>query len=115
MLGAGTLVIAAAGLALMVWDWSTPVSKGFFGIRGFAGLYAVGFGGVGALVTWRRPGHVVGWILAVVGLVEALDFVAFEYGLAASANHGLPGGRSNGSPGPGAWWRWRWCQRSPCR
>ena len=25
--GAGTLVIAAAGLALMAWDWSTPVPK----------------------------------------------------------------------------------------
>ena len=78
MLGAATLVLAAAGLALMAWDWSTPVPKGFFGIRGFAGLYAVGFGGVGALVTWRRPGHLVGWILAVMGLVEALDFVTFE-------------------------------------
>ena len=91
MLGAATLVIAAAGLALMAWDWSTPVPKGFFGIRGFAGLYAVGFGGVGALVTWRRPGHLVGWILAVMGLVEALDFVTFEYGLAASAGRSLPG------------------------
>ena len=37
-----TLMIAAAGLALMVWDWPTPVPRGFFGIRGFAGLYAVG-------------------------------------------------------------------------
>jgi len=91
LLGAATLVIAAAGLALMAWDWSTPVPKGFFGIRGFPGLYAVGFGGVGALVTWRRPGHLVGWILAVVGLVEALDFVTFEYGLAGSAGRGLPG------------------------
>jgi hypothetical protein len=91
LLGAGTLVIAAAGLALMAWDWSTPVPKGFFGIRGFAGLYAVGFGGVGALVTWRRPGHLVGWILAVMGLVEALDFATFEYGLAASAGRSLPG------------------------
>jgi hypothetical protein len=91
LLGAGTLVIAAAGLALMAWDWSTPVPRGFFGIRGFAGLYAVGFGGVGALVTWRRPGHLVGWILAVIGLVEALDFATFEYGLAARAGRSLPG------------------------
>jgi hypothetical protein len=91
LLGAATLVIAAAGLALMAWDWSTPVPRGFFGIRGFAGLYAIGFGGVGALLTWRRPGHPVGWILAATGLVEAVDFVTFEYGLAASAGHHLPG------------------------
>jgi hypothetical protein len=91
LLGAATLVLAAAGLALMAWDWSTPVPRGFFGIRGFAGLYAVGFGGVGAVLTWRRPGHPVGWILAATGLVEAVDFATFEYGLAASAGHGLPG------------------------
>jgi len=91
LLGAATLVLAAAGLALMVWDWSTPVPRGFFGIRGFAGLYAIGFGGVGALLTWRRPGHLMGWIFAATGLVEAADFATFEYGLAASAGHGLPG------------------------
>jgi hypothetical protein len=91
LLGAVTLVIAAAGLALMAWDWSAPVPRGFFGIRGFTGLYAIGFGGVGALLTWRRPGHPVGWILAAIGLVEAADFATFEYGLAASAGHSLPG------------------------
>jgi hypothetical protein len=91
LLGAATLVLAAAGLALMAWDWSTPVPGGFFGIRGFAGLYAVGFGGVGAVLTWRRPGHPVGWILAATGLVEAADFATFEYGLAASAGRNLPG------------------------
>jgi hypothetical protein len=46
---------------------------------------------VGALLTWRRPGHPVGWILAATGLVEAVDFATFEYGLAASAGHSLPG------------------------
>jgi hypothetical protein len=91
LLGAATLVIAAAGLALMAWDWSTPVPRGFFGICGFTGLYAVGFGGVGAVLTWRRPGHPVGWILAATGLVEAVDFATFEYGLAASAGRNLPG------------------------
>jgi hypothetical protein len=91
LLGAATLVAAAAGLALMAWDWSTPVPSGFFGIRGFAGLYAIGFGGAGALLTWRRPGHPVGWILAATGLVQAADFATFEYGLAASAGRSLPG------------------------
>ena len=56
LLGAATLVLAAAGLALMAWDWSTPGPRGFFGIRGFAVLYAIGFGGIGAVLTWRRPG-----------------------------------------------------------
>jgi hypothetical protein len=92
LLWAATLVATAVGLALLVWDWSAPVPRGFFGIRGFTGLYAVGFGCVGALLTWRRPGHPVGWIFAAAGLVDAVDFATFEYGLAASAGRGLPGG-----------------------
>jgi hypothetical protein len=84
-LGILTLVVAGVGLALLVWDWSAPVPAGFFGIRGFAGLFAVCFGGVGALLAWRRPGHPVGWIFAAAGLAQAVDFATFEYGLAASA------------------------------
>ena len=59
LLWAATLVVAAMGLAVMVWDWSTPVPGGSFVVRGFSGLWAVGFGGVGALLTRRRPG--TGW------------------------------------------------------
>jgi hypothetical protein len=93
LLWAATLVVAAAGLALLVWDWSTPVPKGSFGVRGFSGLWAVGFGSVGALLTWRRPGHPVGWIFAAAGLVAAVDFATFEYALAAVVGHrGLPAG-----------------------
>ena len=93
MLWAATVVVAAAGLALLIWDWPTPVPKGSFGVRGFSGLWAMGFGGVGALLTWRRPGHPVGWIFAAAGLVAAVNFATFEYALAAVVGHrGLPGG-----------------------
>jgi hypothetical protein len=91
LLPAATLAVAAAGLALLVRDWSTPVPRGFFGIRGFYGLFAAGFGGVGALLTWRRPRHPVGWIFAAAGLLAAVNFATFEYGLAASAGRRLPG------------------------
>jgi hypothetical protein len=94
VLWAATLVVAAVGLALLVWDWSTPVPKGSFGIRGFSGLWAVGFGSVGALLTWRRPGHPVGWIFAAAGLAAAAQFATFEYALAAIVGHrGLPAGQ----------------------
>ena len=91
LLAVTTLVVAAVGLALLVWDWSTPVPRGYFGIRGFYGLMAVGFGGVGALLTWRRPRHPVGWVFAAAGLLAAVNLATFEYGLAASAGHRLPG------------------------
>ena len=38
VVSAASLVLAAAGLALMVWNWSAPVPSGLFGIRGFTGL-----------------------------------------------------------------------------
>jgi signal transduction histidine kinase len=93
LLWAATLVVAGAGLALLVWDWSTPVPSGSFGVRGFSGLWAVGFGSVGALLTWRRPGHPVGWVFAAAGMLAAVDFASFEYALAAVVGHrGLPAG-----------------------
>ena len=85
LLWAVTLVVAAAGLALVAWDWPAPVPAGLFGIRGFDGVFAVCFGGVGALLTWRHPGHPVSWILAAAGLASAVNFATIEYGLAASA------------------------------
>jgi signal transduction histidine kinase len=93
LLRVATLVLAGMGLALLVWDWRTPVPGGSFGVRGFSGLWAVGFASVGALLTWRRPGHPVGWIIAAAGLLAAVDFASFEYALAAVVGHrGLPGG-----------------------
>jgi hypothetical protein len=88
LLSAVTLVITATGLALLAWDWPAPVPAGSFGIRGFNGVFAVCFGGVGALLTRRHPRHPVGWILAAAGLVSALNFAAIEYGLAGSAGRG---------------------------
>jgi hypothetical protein len=93
LLWAATLVVTAVGLAIMVWDWSAPVPSGSFGVRGFSGLWAVGFGGVGALLTRRRPGHPVGWIFAAAGMLAAVDFASFEYALAVVVGHrDLPAG-----------------------
>ena len=93
LLSVTTLVVTAIGLALLVWDWSTPAPSGSFGVRGFSGVWAVGFGLVGALLTMRRPGHPVGWIFAAAGMLAAVDFASFEYALAAVVGHrDLPAG-----------------------
>jgi hypothetical protein len=97
LLSVTTLVVTAIGLALLVWDWSTPVPSGSFGVRGFSGVWAVGFGLVGALLTRRRPGHPVGWIFAAAGMLAAVDFASFEYALAAVVGHrDLPAGEYMG-------------------
>jgi hypothetical protein len=97
LLSVTTLVVTAIGLALLVWDWSTPVPSGSFGVRGFSGVWAVGFGLVGALLTRRRPGHPVGWIFAAAGMLAAVDFASFEYALATVVGHqDLPAGEYMG-------------------
>ena len=97
LLSVTTLMVTAIGLALLVWDWSTPVPSGSFGVRGFSGVWAVGFGLVGALLTRRRPGHPVGWIFAAAGMLAAVDFASFEYALAAVVGHrDLPAGENVG-------------------
>ena len=97
MLSVTTLMVTAIGLALLVWDWSTPVPSGSFGVRGFSGVWAVGFGLVGALLTRRRPGHPVGWIFAAAGMLAAVDFASFEYALAVVVGHrDLPAGEYAG-------------------
>jgi len=37
LLAVTTLVVAAVGLVLLVWDWSTPVPRGFSGSGGSTG------------------------------------------------------------------------------
>jgi signal transduction histidine kinase len=96
LLAVGTLVLVAAGLALMVWDWATPVPAGYFGVRGFDGVLAIAFGGMGVLLTTRQPRHPIGWLFAAAALQSALSFASFEYALAATAGHRLPGARYAG-------------------
>jgi signal transduction histidine kinase len=96
LLAATTFLVAAAGLALMAWDWSTPVPAGYFGFRGSDAVLAVAFGGIGVLLTSRRPRHPIGWLFATAAILLAASFATFEYGLAATAGHRLPAARYAG-------------------
>ena len=97
LLAATTFLVAVAGLALMAWDWSTPVPAGYFGFRGSDGSARRRLRtAAGALLTSRRPRHPIGWLFATAAILLAASFATFEYGLAATAGHSLPAARYAG-------------------
>ena len=69
---------------------------GYFGFRGSDAVLAVAFGGIGVLLTSRRPRHPIGWLFATAAILLAASFATFEYGLAATAGHSLPAARYAG-------------------
>src|SRR6185503_4500867 len=46
-----------------------------WGFPGFEGLFALSFGITGALITRRRRGNVVGWVLLADGILAALQLI----------------------------------------
>ena len=95
----------ASWLALLLWALSVLLlALGvFFAYRnsfatGFSeylpNLVAstLSFSTVGALVAYKRPGNLVGWLLCATGLLEALTAFGGEYGAYALVSGSLPGG-----------------------
>ncbi|MDQ4038000.1 MAG: hypothetical protein M3313_06555 [Actinomycetota bacterium] len=78
------LAYAIAGFAVVV-TVIVPFAIAEFGMsltEAVAGYYihtGVLFGVLGALILWRRPGHVLGWLLVAVGGVDALTHIPDEY------------------------------------
>ncbi|MDP9023579.1 MAG: hypothetical protein M3N57_12950 [Actinomycetota bacterium] len=67
MLGVG-LVLAAVGgrtLAELVWGWGLAEAS-----------VAAAFGGVGAVLAWKRPGNPLGWLFLLLGWGAATGFLA---------------------------------------
>ena len=50
-------------------------------VDGFFLQNAVAFALLGALIVWRRPGHVIGWLLVAVGGLDMFTHVGNEYEL----------------------------------
>jgi hypothetical protein len=56
-------------------------------------LVAITFPAVGALIAWKRPGNVVGWLFSASGLAEGVAVATTAWGVYALKTHpGLPGG-----------------------
>src|SRR5438093_9015106 len=86
----GVLLAAASG-ALLILGWSSPQPAGAFGFRGFAAIFALSFGTVGALVASRHPGNPIGWIFIAVGILSGFQELANEYAIyAVIARDGRP-------------------------
>jgi hypothetical protein len=81
------------GLVLLALSWSAPVPDSW-GFRGFTVLFATGFGGAGANLTFRRPHNRVGWVLLAAGTLSALQVALEEYS--------IYGGVARATPLPGA-------------
>ena len=84
--------IVAAALTIATLSTPQPNSWGFPGANILLGLT---FGSVGAVITRRRPGHLVGWLFAGIGLESAVQQLINAYVILAvlTSPGSLPFGR----------------------
>jgi hypothetical protein len=98
------LVLAALVVVLALdpsYEPDPPISSGLPDA-----LMALAFAAVGAIVTLRRPGNLVGWALWLAGAGLLFGGVASAYGelaLLAKPEAGLPGGAQVAALSAGSW------------
>jgi signal transduction histidine kinase len=90
-----TVAVAAAAAVFLVLGPGRPLPEDMFG--GVSGavwlMFALAYTTVGALIVSRLPGHRVGWLFSVTGLLIALNGLSYSYatyGLYAT-DGGVPG------------------------
>ena len=97
VLAAGSFVVSAilsAGAAVfLVLAWDTPMRPNEFGTRGYAIVWSLVIGSVGAVLASRRPKNPIGWIFCILGLLAGVLAFTSEYARwAIDVRHGLPAG-----------------------
>ena len=97
VLAAGSFVVSAilsAGAAVfLVLAWDTPMRPNEFGTRGYAIVWSLVIGGVGAVLASRRPKNPIGWIFCILCLLAGVLAFTSEYARwAIDVRHGLPAG-----------------------
>ena len=83
------LLCTGLGLLFLARSWSAAVPDAW-GFRGFTVLFAVGFGGAGAQLTFRRPANRVGWALLAVGTLSAMQVLTEEYAIFGVVGRAAP-------------------------
>ena len=85
-----TTVLMALAVLLSL---DAPPAKTAFGVPLYAALSTIAGAVVGALILWRSPLHVVGWVFAGAALTTAIEQSALQYwALATLRRPELPGG-----------------------
>lgn len=76
-----TVAVAVAAAVFIVLGPGQPLREDLFG--GVSGavwlMLALAYATVGALIVSRLPGHLVGWLFAVLGLLLALNGLSYSY------------------------------------
>ncbi len=76
--------VALVALVVAVLQPFAVLEKGLTLAEALDGFFlqnAVAFAGLGSLILWRRPGHVIGWLLVAVGGLDAFTHIGDEYEL----------------------------------
>jgi signal transduction histidine kinase len=84
-----TVLMAAAAAVFLVLGPGRPLPNDLFGGVGGAAflVLALAYGTVGAVIAFRLPGHRIGWLFSLIGLLSALNVLTYsyaEYGLYAA-------------------------------
>ncbi len=91
VLPAAITVVLMAGAVLLSLDG--PPARNAFDVPLYSATSAIAAAAVGALLLWRSPTHVVGWVLAASALAGATEKAADQYATLATLRvSDLPGG-----------------------
>jgi hypothetical protein len=101
ILAGSAIAVALAGLLLLVLTVDTP-PRGGWGFRGFPAIFVLGSTSIGWLIMVRRPDNRIGLVLALIGLLNALQLFLTEYAAQATRT-GLPGAMLAGLVNASIW------------
>jgi hypothetical protein len=73
-----TIALCAVAATFILATWSTPIDSGW-GFRGYAIILAIGAAVTGLVLSVRVPDNRVGWILAGMAFLSAIQGLADEY------------------------------------
>jgi hypothetical protein len=92
------MLILSATLVLLGLN-AARVDTGRIFANAILGLAVVAYAGSGRLITSRRPGNAVGWLLGLIGVSVATSTFAEQYALygLATARGSVPGARLVGA------------------